>query len=61
VEQVTRRPGLQPRLAAAVDVAERLAQPGDPDPQYPVRRGRGLVAEQLVDQVIAGNDLVSVA
>ena len=61
VEQVTRRPGLQPRLAVAVDVAERLAQPGDLNPQHPVRRGRGLVAEQLLDQLVAGDDPVSVA
>ena len=61
MEQVTRRPGLQPRLPAAGDVAERLAQPGDLNAQYPVCRCRGLVAEQLIDQLVAGDDPVGVA
>ena len=61
MEQVTRRPGLQPRLAVAVDVAERLAQPGDLNSQHPVCRCRRLVAEQLRDQLVARDDPVSVA
>ena len=58
-EQVAGRPGLQPRLA--VPVGERLAQPGDLNPQQPVSRGRGLVAEQFPDQLVAGDDAVGVA
>ena len=60
-EQIAGRPGLQPRLSVAVTVAERLAQPGDLNPQHPVGRGRGLVAEQFLDQLVAGDDPVGVA
>ena len=58
-EQIAGRSGLQPRLA--VPVAEHLAQPGDLNPQHPVGRGRGLVAEQFLDQLVAGHDAVGVA
>ena len=60
-EQIAGRPGQQPGLAVAVAVAERLAQPGDLNPQHPVGRGRGLVTEQLLDQLVAGHDPVGVA
>jgi hypothetical protein len=58
-EQLAGRPGLKPRLA--VPVGERLAQPGDLNPQHPVCRGRGLVAEQFLDQLVAGDDPVGMA
>ena len=58
-EQIAGRPGLQPRLS--VPVGERLAQAGDLNPQHPVGRGRGMVAEQFLDQLVARDDPVGVA
>ena len=58
-QQIAGRPGQQPRLAVAV--GERLAQPGDLNPQHPLRSGRGLIAEQFIDQLVAGDDAVGVA
>ena len=56
-QQVPRRPGQHPGPAAAGD---NLAQPGDLHPQHPLRRPGGLVAEQLLNQLVAGDHPVGV-
>ncbi len=58
-QQIAGRLGQQPRLAVAF--GERLAEPGDLNPQHPLRSGRGLIAEQFIDQLVAGDDAVGVA
>jgi hypothetical protein len=55
-EQVPRRPGEQPRRGAAA--GQRLAQPGDLHVQHRVGRPGRLIGEQLVDQLVAGDDTV---
>jgi hypothetical protein len=58
-EQVPGRAGEQPRLG--VTVGERLAQPGDLNVQHRFGRTGQLIAEQFVDQLVAGDDAVGVA
>ena len=58
-EQVSGRAGGQPRLG--VTVGERLAQPGDLHVQHVFGRTGRLIAEQFVDQLVAGHGAVGVA
>jgi hypothetical protein len=61
MEHVPGRPGPQPWLSRVLGLGKRLAQPGDMDPQHPFGRTRGLIAEQLIDQLVTGDDPVRVA
>ncbi len=58
-ERVPGRAGDQ--SGRSVPVGEHLAQPGDLHPEHRLRRTIRLITEQLVDQLVAGDDPVGVA